>query len=442
MNSQMTISNAELEQYALLLVRLGVNLQPGQSLAIKTEPIHREFALMLASVAYDAGAEYVAIEYSDMRLLGVRIRGSSEDALGRLPAYFEEMARERRDAGWAAISLVGEEDPSLPAQLDAKRMRILQTAEYRALMPWRSAMMGMKQQWNVAALPTPAWAQKVFPDLPATQAHARFWEEIRRIIRLDAADPMAAWEAHLANLAAARATLQGKQVRSLHFYDPAPGPDGKVSTDLTIGLTDRPHWAGGTSGLGPGEDGNEANGGEVAAAATPVFLPNIPTEELFTTPHRLRVDGWMRTSRPSFPFRREVREATFRFEAGRVVEFSAGDGQEIYEQFFAVEGTRHLGEVALVDVSSPIFQSGLVFYNTLFDENAACHVAFGQAYPIGLEGGADLSPQELVEAGVNSSDLHQDVMIGTATLDVTGHLSDGSKLAIMRQGRYTSAMLA
>ena len=183
-------------------------------------------------------------------------------------------------------------------------------------------------------------------------------------------------------------------------------------------------------------------GQENESPATPVFLPNIPTEELFTTPPRLRVNGWTRTSRPSFPFRREVKEVSFRFEDGQVVDFSAGDDQETYEQFFAVEGTRYLGEVALVDVSSPIFRSGLTYYNTLFDENAACHVAFGKAYPIGLEGGAELSEEALLEAGVNSSELHQDVMIGTPTLDVTGQLSDGSELEIMRQGRYTAAVLA
>ncbi len=438
----MPYSDKDLEQYAELLIRLGVNLQPGQSLAIRTEPIHRDFALVLASAAYDAGAKFVSFEYSDMRLQSIRVRKSSEQELEWLPTYLGAMAQERKDDSWAAISLVGEEDPSLPAQLDPNKLRILQTAEYRASMPWRSSMMEMKQQWNVAALPTPAWAQKVFPELEAGEALPRFWEEIRRIIRLDADDPLAAWQEHLGNLAAARSTLQSKQVQALHFFDPEPGPDGKPSTDLTIGLTDRPHWAGGNSGLGTEGDENSQGEKDSGGLETPAFLPNIPTEELFTTPHRLRVNGWMRTSRPSFPFRREVAEVTFRFEDGCVVDFSAGEGQDVYEQFFAVEGTRYLGEVALVDVSSPIFQSGLTYYNTLFDENAACHVAFGQAYPIGLEGGAELSAEELFEAGVNSSDLHQDVMIGTATLDVTGHLSDGGELEIMRQGRYTPAVLA
>ena len=432
----MTYSDRDLEQYANLLIRLGVNLQPGQSLDIRTEPVHREFALALASAAYDAGAKFVAIEYNDMRLQSIRAGKSSEEELEHLPGYIEAIANERKDDKWAAISLVGEEDPSLPAQLDPNKLRILQTAEYRATVAWRSSMMEMKQQWNVAALPTPAWAQKVFPNLSAEEALKRFWVEIRRIIRLDADDPFSAWETHLSNLAAARSTLQSKQVRGLHFYDPAPGPDGQPSTDLTIGLTDRPHWAGGNSGLG-----SEADDGS-GTSETPIFLPNIPTEELFTTPHRLRVNGWTRTSRPSFPFRREVAEAWFRFEDGKVVEFSAGDDQETYEQFFAVDGTRYLGEVALVDVSSPIFKSGLTYYNTLFDENAACHVAFGKAYPIGLEGGAELSEEELVEAGVNNSDLHLDVMIGTATLDVTGQLEDGTELAIMREGRYTPDVLA
>ncbi len=437
----MTDRNADLEQYAQLLIRLGLNLQSGQSLVIKTEPIHRDFALLVAEAAYDAGARYVQIEYSDMRLQSIRIRNSAEEDLEHLPGYFNEMARERRDEGWAALSLVGEEDPSLPTQLDPASLRILQTAEYRAMMPWRESMMEMKQQWNVASLPTPAWAQKVFPDLAADEALDRFWDEIRRTIRLDADDPFAAWQAHLADLEAARSTLQDRQVRALHFFDPTPAADGKPSTDLTIGLTDRPNWAGGVGGLGAPEGDAAGDGSEETGEAAPVFLPNIPTEELFTTPHRLRVNGWTRTSRPSFPFRREVEEVTFRFEEGRVVEFSAGEGQEIYEQFFAVEGTRYLGEVALVDVSSPIFQSGLVYYNTLFDENAACHIAFGQAYPIGLVGGAELSPDELNAAGVNKSDLHLDVMIGTPTLNVTGHLSDGAELAIMRAGRYTPALM-
>lgn len=438
----MHFSDKDLEQYAQLLIRLGVNLQPGQSLDIRTEPVHREFALALAAAAYDAGAKYVAIEYNDMRLQSIRVRKNAADELEHLPAYVEAIALERKKDRWAAISLVGEEDPGLPAQLDPNKLRILQTAEYRATMPWRASMMEMKQQWNVAALPTPAWAQKVFPDLPAEQALPRFWEEIRRIIRLDADDPLAAWQTHLSNLAEARSTLQSKRVRALHFYDPAPGPDGKPSTDLTIGLTDRPHWAGGTSGLGTDEDQDTQSEGESGTLGTPVFLPNIPTEELFTTPHRLRVNGWTRTSRPSFPFRREVAEAYFHFEDGRVVDFSAGEDQETYEQFFAVDGTRYLGEVALVDVSSPIFRSGLTYYNTLFDENAACHVAFGKAYPIGTEGGADMSEEELLEAGVNSSDLHLDVMIGTATLDVTGQLNDGTELEIMREGRYTPAVLS
>ncbi len=435
----MLYSDTDLEQYAHLLIRLGVNLQPGQSLAVRTEPVHRDFALVLAAAAYDAGAKYVAIEYSDMRLQSIRVKRNSEEALEHLPSYMEAIAQERKDESWAAISLVGEEDPSLPAQLDPNKLRILQTAEYRAMMPWRSSMMEMKQQWNVASLPTPAWAQKVFPDLPAEQALPRLWQEIRRIIRLDTGNPLDAWQVHLGNLASARSTLQAKQVRALHFYDPEPGPDGKPSTDLTIGLTDRPHWAGGNSGLGKDSD---EDSGEEDQNRTPVFLPNIPTEELFTTPHRLRVNGWTRTSRPSFPFRREVEEVSFRFEDGRVTEFSAGDDQETYEQFFAVEGTRFLGEVALVDVSSPIFRSGLTYYSTLFDENAACHIAFGQAYPIGLEGGAELSPEELLEAGVNKSDLHLDVMIGTPSLDVTGHLADGGTLEIMREGRYTSDVLA
>ena len=207
----MLYSDRDLEQYANLLIRLGINLQPGQSLDIRTEPVHRQFALALASAAYDAGAKFVAIEYNDMRLQSIRAGKCSDEELEHVPAYIEAIANERKDDRWAAISVVGEEEPSLPAQIDPNKLRILQTAEYRATMAWRSSMMEMKQQWNVAAMPTPAWAQKVFPNLSAEEALPRFWEEIRRIIRLDTDDPLSAWQTHLSNLATARSTLQSKQ---------------------------------------------------------------------------------------------------------------------------------------------------------------------------------------------------------------------------------------
>ncbi len=234
------------------------------------------------------------------------------------------------------------------------------------------------------------------------------------------ADPQAAWRQHDYMLKEVVDYMSGKQVRSLRFLDETPGPDGRPNTDLTVGLTDRPCWVG-------------------AAAETPAgvsFFPNMPTEEVFSTPHNQRTQGWVRTSKPAFPFDREVNQAYFRFENGEVVDYMAAVGQDVLDEFFQIDGTRRLGEVALVDVRSPVNQAGVIFYETLFDENAACHIAFGEAYPDGVVDGANLGEDELGRLGVNRADAHLDVMIGTATMNVTGIRADGSEVSIMAQGRF------
>jgi aminopeptidase len=220
--------------------------------------------------------------------------------------------------------------------------------------------------------------------------------------------------------------MAGHRVAALHFQDRVPGPDGKPSTDLRVGLTDFPVWV-------------------AASSLTPAqvrFLPNMPTEEIFTTPHNQCTDGWVRTSKPAFPLQRRVEDAYFRFEQGEVVEFNAALGQDVLEQFFEIAGARRLGEIALVDVRSPINQSGLLFFETLFDENAVCHIAFGEAYPEGVEGGANRTQQELAALGVNQADIHLDVMIGTAAMQVSGICRDGRAIAIMQDGQFTQEVLA
>jgi aminopeptidase len=249
---------------------------------------------------------------------------------------------------------------------------------------------------------------------------AALWTDVLAFVRADQPDPVAAWGEVNRTLKAAADYLRSERVRAVHLFDPAPGPDGKPATDLIIGLTDRPLWVGGSA----------------VTPAGAVFQPNMPTEEIFCTPHNRRTDGYVRTSRPSYPMQREVDGAYFRFEGGEVVEFKALVGEDVLAQFFEIDGARRLGEIALVDTGSPIFRSGRVYYEILFDENAACHFAFGEAYPECVEGGGQMGRDELAALGVNQAETHVDFMVGTPTMDVTGISEDGRQIAIMRGGQF------
>ncbi len=408
------------QTYAELLVTTGLNLQPGQSLRVGAELAHRDFVRAVAEAAYRMGAPYVHVDWGDTPLVKARLVHSKPDLLTYFPDY--EVARHRQmvDEGWARLALVGPEFPDLLNDVDPAAMRAVAMTRSQKLKFYMQATMANRMQWCVAAVPTRAWAAKVFPALPQDQALEQLWSLILRTCRVDLPDPAAAWHAHDLRLKSVVDFMAAQQVRSLHFVDSQPGPDGKPMTDLIVGLTDRPQWLG-------------------AAAQRPdgvQFFPNMPTEEVFSTPHNQRTEGWTRISKPAFPFEREVRDAYFRFAGGEVVEFHAAVGQEVLEQFFALDGTRRLGEVALVDVRSPVNQANVVFYETLFDENAACHIAFGEAYPDGVVDGSSLDEAELRALGVNKADSHLDVMIGTPTTRLTGLCADGSEVLLMENGSF------
>uniref|UniRef100_A0A7C1FK98 Aminopeptidase n=1 Tax=Caldilinea aerophila TaxID=133453 RepID=A0A7C1FK98_9CHLR len=414
-----------LDRYADLLIRTGVNLQPRQGLLIRAELGHAPLVRAAIAAAYKAGASYVYVEWVDQPSTAAMLTYADVNAL-ELPAFEIERFRYLVDAGWARLSLVGDEFPKALAAVEPNALRTWTVKRARAIKFYTEAMMANRLQWCVAGVPTPAWAQEVFPDRPAEEAVEALWEAILRMTRADQPDPPAAWNELNRRLKSVAAFLQRNQVQTLHFVDPVPGPDGKPATDLYVGLAEGARWVGG-------------------AAQTPAgiwFQPNVPSEEVFSMPHNRRTQGYVRTSRPSFPMQREVNDAWFRFEDGEVVEFKAGVGQDVLAQFFEIEGARRLGEVALVDASSPIFQSGLLFHEILFDENAACHIAFGEAYPECIEGGGAMSKEELAARGANFSDTHVDFMIGTATMHIDGLCADGRTVTIMRDGRFTEEMLA
>lgn len=414
-----------MDRYAALLVSSGVNLQEGQALRIGAELEHAELVRRVTTQAYQAGASYVHVDWTDSPTAKQRLLYSRREHLDYLPEYEVERHRYMVDHEWARLSLVGAEFPDIFADVDPEAMRRTAEARTRKLKFYMEATMADRMQWCVAGAPTRAWAKQVFPDLNQDEALAALWRAVLHTCRADQPDPAAAWRRHGESLKKAVDYLALHQVRSVRFLDPTPADDGLATTDLTVGLTDRPAWAG-------------------AAAVTPRgvwFLPNMPTEEIFSTPHRERTEGWVRITKPAFPFEREVREAFFRFAGGEVVEVRAAQGQEVLEQLFAIEGARRLGEVALVDGRSPVNQAGVIFYETLFDENAVCHIAFGQAYPSGVEGGAEMPAEELDALGVNRADTHLDVMIGSDALDVYGAGADGHVVKVMERGRFTDEVL-
>lgn len=411
--------DALLDRYAELLVRLGLNVQPGQGVHVTAEPEHAPFVHRVAAAAYRAGAAWVHVGWQDVLLARARLQHAAPEHLDYFPAYETARLRQMLDEGWPRLALVGPQHPTALDGVDAEAMRRSGQARSRATRFYGEAMSANRFAWCVAAVPTAAWAQQVFPGAAAEEAVAKLWALILHACRVDRPDPIAAWQEHDAALRGAAAALEQAGVVTLRFVAPPASP-GAPATDLTVGLTPRPKWVGSSS---------------LTPAGLP-FFPNIPTEEIFTTPDSRRAEGFVAATRPTTVFGRRVEGAWFRFAGGEVAEFGAAEGADVLEQHFALDGARRLGEAALVDVRSPLHAAGVLFHEILLDENAACHIAFGEAYPEGVQGGLELSAEELAALGVNRSETHLDVMIGSPTMDVTGYTADGREVAVMREGRF------
>jgi aminopeptidase len=413
-------------RYAELVVRFGVNLQPGQCVLISAEIVARDFVAQLVEAAYVAGAKYVHVQWGEPKTARARYLHAADDTLEYFPDYEITRFKQYADETWARIALTSEEFPGIYDDVDPKRMMRVNSNRSRAIKFYSHAQMSNRLPWCVIAIPTVNWAKKVFPGVPEPEAVDKLWGLVLHMVRADLPDPVAAWRAHDARLKKISAFMARERIRGIRYLDPTPAADGKASTDLTIGLTDAPLWVGGSSLTKGGVE----------------FMANMPTEEVFCTPHSHKAAGWVRTSKPIFPLQREVLGAYFRFENGVCVEARAESGQDVLDTFLDIPGARRLGEVSLVDVRSPVNQTGLVFYDGLFDENAVCHIAFGKAYPECVEGADAMSPEALIAFGANESDTHSDFMIGTPAMHVDGIRADGSTVAIMRDGQFLDALFA
>lgn len=406
------MTKKDLENYARLVVDM-VNVQPGQNLLIRTETAHAEFAAEIGRVAYEAGARYVVADVALPGLYRSRINASREDYLDYVPAYEQEFHRELVDETWALVSIKNPGDPDFLADLDSERNARVSRATANARELLRHSLQADRQQWIVVAHPTEKWAAKVLGTEASPEARDALWERMKPILRLDTEDPAAAWRERGAVIQARSKALQDLDLRSLHFTT--------EGTDLRVGIPEGALWTGG---------GTERPDGVP-------FMPNLPTEEVFTTPHLLETEGTVRVTRPALVLQNVVENAWFRFEGGRVVDFGARTGEDVLRRYLEIdEGAAYLGEIALVDGTSPIFTSGTVFFNTLFDENAACHFALGSSYSACISGGADMSREELRAAGGNSSLVHTDFMLGSADISVTATTRDGRELPIIRDGSF------
>jgi aminopeptidase len=409
-------------RYADLIVRVGLNLQPGQSVLLTSEIVHRNFVVLLVEACYKAGALLVDVRWREPLTSRARLEHAGLASLDAHPSWEAARYRALADERWAAVWLTGEEIPGALDAIDPARISRTQIALGRVNGPFSESRSANKNQWTIAAVPTAAWAARVFPEHDAADGVAALWRMIFQLTRADQPDPIAAWQSHIGRLQAVGAYLMRQQIRALRFYDPMPARDGRASSDLTVGLTPTSFW-------------------ETAAFKTPEglqFVANIPSEEIFTTPHRMRAQGWVRTSRPIYPLNREVLGAYFRFEEGECVEASAESGDDALHAFLEIPGTRRLGEVALVDTRSPLTQTSRVFFDDLYDENAACHIAFGEGLAMCVSGIEAMDKPARVAYGLNDCDMHEDFMIGTPTMNVFGVRADGETVDVIRDGRFVS----
>jgi len=412
MSDSSVISSAHIDRLAELSVKTGLALQPGQDLMI-TAPIEAlPLVRRITDYAYKSGAGVVTPIFSDPEMVLSRYRNALDTSFDQAANWLYDGMGAAFDNNTARLAIVGD-DPMLLANEDPEKVGRVNKANSQALTPARERITRFDINWNIVAWPGLAWAKRMFPDLPENEAQAKLAEAIFSASRVNVSNPIEAWNNHNKNLRKRSNWLNQQNFASLHFSGPG--------TDLTVGLADGHEWMGGAS---LARNGITCN-------------PNIPSEEVFTTPHCMKVQGTVSSTKPLSHQGTLIDNICVKFEAGSITEAHASKGEEVLLKVLdSDEGARRLGEVALVPHSSPISQSGLLFYNTLFDENAASHIALGQCYSKCFKGGENVSKDEIIKRGGNSSMIHIDWMIGSEEINVDGMNSNGAAIPIFRNGEW------
>lgn len=401
------------QNLANIAVKLGVNLQKGQKLIVNAPIDAAPFARMVAKAGYDAGAKDVSIRYNDEKATRMRYDHADLDALTTIPSWQKDRLSSYVDDNVAVISIYAD-DPDVMDGVDVNRVRAAANASAIAGKKYHDAVINDKIRWCVISVPTPGWAHKVFPDISTADAVAKLWDAIFKTTRTDVADPVSAWEAHNRSFEERVNFLNAKQFD--HFiYKNALG------TDITVGMPKHHIWAGGS---------------EVAEDGV-TFFPNIPTEEIFCAPDKNRVNGTLAASHPLVYNGQLIDHFAITFKDGVVTDYHAETGYDALKSLIeATDGSNMLGEISFVPYNSPIQNLGILFYNTLFDENASCHFALGSAYPTCIESGQNMNEDELTAAGLNVSNTHVDFMVGSKDLSIIGVDADGNKTQIFEDGNW------
>jgi aminopeptidase len=407
-----SIDPVKLDRLAEVAIKVGLRLESGQDLFLTAPVAALPLVRRIAQHAYRAGAGLVTPILSDEEITLSRFRYGTDASFDRAPTWLYEGVAKAFAANAARLAIVGD-NPMLLAGEDQAKVARANKANSIAYKPALEKITGFDINWNIIAYPGASWAKQVFPGEDEEIAVKKLADAIFAASRVDHDDPVAAWTSHNAALRRRTEWLNGKRFQALHFTGPG--------TDLTIGLADAHEWVGG---------GSTAKNGITCNA-------NIPTEEVFTTPHAQRVDGHVVSTKPLSYQGTLIDGIAVRFEKGRIADVKARRGEEVLTKVMDTDdGARRLGEVALVPHSSPIAQSGLLFFNTLFDENAACHIALGQCYSKCFLDGAKLSPDQIAARGGNKSLIHIDWMIGSDAIDIDGVGADGSRVPVFRRGEW------
>ena len=405
---------AKFKEYAKLLVEVGVNIQKGQTLVIGSPVDCAWFARLCARAAYAAGCREVVMRWSDDELTREKYLHAEDSVFDSLPAWQAEFDNGYARQG-AAFLHISARDPENLVGVDPDRIARSQRSSGEALREYRELTMSNTVPWCIGSIPIPSWARKVFPGCPDGEAVEKLWEAIFQTVRVDGSGAAVdRWREHLAGLKGHMDRLNGLNLESLHYTN-------SLGTDLTIRLPEGHIWAAGSSETKSGLP----------------FIANMPTEEVFTAPLRNGVDGVVCSSMPLVHNGVVIDKIRFQVREGKIVEASAQTGEDALKAAITLdEGASYFGEVALVPYDSPISRQKLLYYNTLFDENASCHLAFGEAYPECLQGGAEMSKEERKARGLNDSITHVDFMVGTADLSITGETRDGREVPVFVDGNF------
>jgi len=402
-----------LRKYAELIVKMGVNIQTNQILVLRAPIESAEFVRMITEIAYKNGARDVIVKWADELSTKIRFQNANNEVFDEFPEYEKDfyLTLVRKGAAFLSISA---SDPDLMKDVETSKIVRTQKAANSQLTEYRDRLMNNVNIWCVASIPTAGWAKKVFPDVSASEAIEKLWEAIFKAVRADREDPVVAWEKHDEKLKDYKKLLNDYNFDKLIIKN-------ELGTNVEIELPEGHIWYGGSA------DSSEGTR----------FFPNMPTEEIFSMPKKTGVNGKVVSALPLNLHGSLVEDFTLTFKDGRIVDFDAKIGYEQLKGLIETdEGSHYLGEVALVPYDSPISNSKILFFNTLFDENASCHLAIGKAYPICIENGDKLTKEEMEEKGVNDSLTHVDFMFGTSDLTIDGVTKDGKVVQVFKNGNY------